>query len=843
MAIDKSIAQAPTRSDSTVTEEELRGLDVDADVPAVEIAIVNPDAVAIATEDGGIVIDFDPDSGDVGEEGDFDSNLADHMEDTVLQRLASQLNGEFEGDRNSRADWARTYIRGLDLLGLKADDRTTPWPGACGVYHPILSEAVVRFQSQAIMELFPASGPVKTKIIGEITDEKEEQALRIQRHMNYLVTEKMTEFRPETEQMLFSLPLAGSSFKKVYFDPSMGRVCSHFVPAEDFVVSYGASDLLTASRYTHMMRKSHNDIRKLQVAGLYRDIKLSPNAPDYSDIQEKYDELEGENPTYEHDDRYVLLEMHVDLDLEGYEDVDDDGDETSIALPYVVTFVKGSSSILSIRRNWYEDDPLQMKRLHFVHYQYMPGLGFYGFGLIHLIGGIAKSATSLLRQLVDAGTLSNLPGGLKSRGLRIKGDDSPIMPGEFRDVDVPGGAIKDNITFLPYKEPSAVLHSLLGQIVDEGRRFASITDLKLADMKQDAPVGTTLALIERSMKVMSAIQARLHAAMRKEFNLIAGVVRDYAEDEYEYKADDKEAIKSDDFDGRVDIIPVSDPNAATMSQRIMQYQAALQLSQSAPQMYDLPELHRQMLDVLGIQDAEKIIPLSKEMKPRDPVSENMDVLNSKPLKAFIAQDHEAHIQVHMAAIQDPKIQELVSQSPMAGSISAAMSSHIQEHLGFQYRREIEEQLGIELPPPNEQLPEDVEVKLSRLVAEAAERLFNKDVAEAQQQKAQEQMQDPMFQLQQKELELRMADIQRKAETDRARLLFNAEKERSSQELERDKMAQNVELEGVKLGVQVAKGQEDVALRVSEGEGKAALEKARLAADVGRALLAEGAKKR
>ena len=547
MAIDKSIAQAPTRSDSTVTEEELRGLDVDADVPAVEIAIVNPDAVAIATEDGGIVIDFDPDSGDVGEEGDFDSNLADHMEDTVLQRLASQLNGEFEGDRNSRADWARTYIRGLDLLGLKADDRTTPWPGACGVYHPILSEAVVRFQSQAIMELFPASGPVKTKIIGEITDEKEEQALRIQRHMNYLVTEKMTEFRPETEQMLFSLPLAGSSFKKVYFDPSMGRVCSHFVPAEDFVVSYGASDLLTASRYTHMMRKSHNDIRKLQVAGLYRDIKLSPNAPDYSDIQEKYDELEGENPTYEHDDRYVLLEMHVDLDLEGYEDVDDDGDETSIALPYVVTFVKGSSSILSIRRNWYEDDPLQMKRLHFVHYQYMPGLGFYGFGLIHLIGGIAKSATSLLRQLVDAGTLSNLPGGLKSRGLRIKGDDSPIMPGEFRDVDVPGGAIKDNITFLPYKEPSAVLHSLLGQIVDEGRRFASITDLKLADMKQDVPVGTTLALIERSMKVMSAIQARLHAAMRKEFNLIAGVVRDYAEDEYEYKADDKEAIKSDDF--------------------------------------------------------------------------------------------------------------------------------------------------------------------------------------------------------------------------------------------------------------------------------------------------------
>jgi len=843
MAIDKSIAQAPTRTESTVTEEELQGLDPETGVgSSVEIAVVNPEVVSISTDDGGVVIDFDPTGGETNGEGDFDSNLADYMEDDVLGRLASQLNGDFESDRNSRADWARSYTRGLDLLGLKADDRTTPWPGACGVYHPILTEAVVRFQSQAVMELFPASGPVKTKIIGDITDQKEEQALRIQQHMNYLLTEKMTEFRPETEQMLFSLPLAGSSFKKVYYDPNMGRVCSHFVPAEDFVVSYGASDLQTASRYTHMMRKSKNDIRKLQVAGLYRDIELSPNAPEYSDIQEKYDELEGESPTYEHDDRYVLLEVHVDLDLEGYEDVDDDEEQTGIALPYVVTLVKGGSSVLSIRRNWYEDDPLRMKRLHFVHYQYMPGLGFYGFGLTHLIGGIAKSATSLLRQLVDAGTLSNLPGGLKARGLRIKGDDSPIMPGEFRDVDVPGGAIKDNITFLPYKEPSNVLHSLLGEMVEEGRRFASITDLKLADMKQDAPVGTTLALIERSMKVMSAIQARLHDAMRKEFILIAGIVRDYAEDEYEYKTDDKEAIKSDDFDGRVDIIPVSDPNAATMSQRIMQYQAALQLSQSAPQMYDLPELHRQMLDVLGIQDAEKIIPLSEEMKPRDPVSENMDVLNWKPLKAFIRQDQEAHIQVHMAAIQDPKIQQLVSQSPMAAVIGAAMASHVQEHLGFMYRREIEKQLGLELPPPGTELPEDIEAKLSRLIAEAAERLFNKNVSEAQQQKAQEQMQDPMFQLQKQELELRAADIKRKADTDKARIMFNAEKERSSQELEREEMEQKAELEGVKLGVEIAKSQNEAASKVSEGEEKAALDRARLSAEVAKALLDDDAKR-
>tara|TARA_Y100000310_G_scaffold239177_1_gene242740 strand:+ start:1799 stop:4339 length:2541 start_codon:yes stop_codon:yes gene_type:complete len=842
MAIDKSIAQAPSRTDSTVTEEELQGLDVETGGSPVEIAVVNPEAVSIATDDGGVIIDFEPTAREIGGGGDFDSNLADHMEDDVLGRLASQLNGEFEADRNSRADWARSYTKGLDLLGLKADDRMTPWPGACGVYHPILTEAVVRFQSQAVMELFPASGPVKTKIIGGITDQKEEQAQRIQQHMNYLLTEKMTEFRPETEQMLFSLPLAGSSFKKVFYDPNMGRVCSHFVPAEDFVVSYGASDLQTASRYTHVMRKGQNDIRKLQVAGLYRDIELSPNAPHFSDIQEKYDELEGESPTYEHDDRYVLLEMHVDLDLEGYEDVGDDGEQTGIALPYVVTLVKGGDAVLSIRRNWYEDNPLRMKRLHFVHYQYMPGMGFYGFGLIHLLGGIAKSATSLLRQLVDAGTLSNLPGGLKSRGLRIKGDDSPIMPGEFRDVDIPGGAIKDNIAFLPYKEPSNVLHALLGEIVEEGRRFASITDLKLADMKQDAPVGTTLALIERSMKVMSAIQARLHDAMRKEFILIAGIVRDYAEDEYEYEPDDKEAIKSDDFDGRVDIIPVSDPNAATMSQRIMQYQAALQLSQSAPQMYDLPELHRQMLDVLGIQDADKIIPLSDEMKLRDPVSENMDALNSKPLKAFISQDQEAHIQIHMAAIQDPKIQQLVSKSPMATVIAAAMAAHVQEHLGFLYRREIEKQLGLELPPPDSPLPEDVEAKLSRLVAEAAERLFNKDVAEAQQQEAQKQAQDPMFQLQKEELRLRGEDIRRKAQTDKARIALNAEKARSSQELERERMAQKEELEGVKLGVEMAKAEDEIALKVSESEEKAALERARLTAEVGKALLDDDAKR-
>jgi len=670
-AIEKAIAQAPNFSNRPEGFDEI---DPDRNGNTVEVAVVNPDSVSIQTDEGGVVIDFDPQGSEEETSTNHDDNLAEFCDEECLQRLASTLVGEYEADKNSRADWERTYIKGLDLLGLKIEDRTTPWPGACGVHHPILTEAVVRFQSQAITEVFPASGPVKTKIVGTITDDKEKQASRVQEYLNYLLTEKMSEYRPEMEQLLFSLPLAGSAFKKIYFDPTMNRCCAHFIPAEDFVVSYGASDLLTAERYTHVMRKSANEIRKLQVAGLYLDVKLGQPLDIQSDVQEKYDELEGDSPSYDNDNRHVLYEMHVNLDLTGFEDKDESGEPTEIALPYVVTIARGSNKILAIRRNWYEDDPLRIKRMHFVHYQYMPGLGFYGFGLIHLIGGIAKTATSLTRQLVDAGTLANLPGGLKARGLRIKGDDSPIMPGEFRDVDVPGGAIKDNITFLPYKEPSNVLHMMLTEIVEEGRRFASLTDLKIGDMKQDAPVGTTLALIERSMKVMTAIQARLHAAMKREFILIADIIRDYAPSEgYSYDVD-KDAVVAEDFDKRVDIIPVSDPNSSTMSQRIMQYQAALTLSQQAPQMYDLPELHRQMLDVLGIKDADRIIPLSKEQKPRDPVSENMDVLNGKPVKAFLQQDHEAHIQVHMAAIQDPKIQQLVSQSPMAAPIASSMAS-------------------------------------------------------------------------------------------------------------------------------------------------------------------------
>ena len=839
MAIEKAIAQAPSFYTPPKGIDEI---DPDSEGGPVEIAIVNPESVSVTTEDGGVIVDFA--SGDEGAVStDHDDNLAEFCDDACLQKLVSQLIGDFEGDKGSRSDWEKTYVEGLDLLGLKPTDRTTPWPGACGVHHPILTEAVIRFQSQAITEVFPSSGPVKTKVVGPIDSEKEKQATRVQDYLNYLLTEKMTEFRPEMEQLLFSLPLAGSAFKKVYYDPSMGRTCCHFVPAEDFVVSYGASDLISAERYTHVMRKSKNDIRKLQVAGLYRDIDIGNSSNTVSDIQEKYDELEGDSPSSDNDGRHNLLEMHVNLDLEGFEDVGEDGEPTEIALPYVVTISRGANQILAIRRNWYEDDPMRMKRMHFVHYQYMPGLGFYGFGLIHLIGGIAKTATSLTRQLVDAGTLANLPGGLKARGLRIKGDDSPILPGEFRDVDVPGGAIRDNITFLPYKEPSGVLHQMLTEIVEEGRRFASLTDLKLADMKQDAPVGTTLALIERSMKVMTAIQARLHAAMKREFILVADLVRDYApEDGYEY-GPDEEAVRSEDFDERVDVIPVSDPNSSTMSQRIMQYQAALALSQQAPQMYDLPELHRQMLDVLGIQDADKIIPISEERKPRDPVSENMDVLNSKPLKAFIYQDHEAHMRVHIAAIEDPKIKELVSKSPMAVGIAAAMAAHIQEHLGFKYRREIEKQLGVDLPAPDEPLPEAIEVKLSRIVAEAADRLFKKNVADQQQQQIQQQMEDPTIQLQKAELDLRTKDLQRKAQADKTRVVSDMAKAEMQQETETKRIETQAEIEAMRLGIEVAKGREEMAQEQDKINKKDTIERAKIVRDAGKALIDSGKTRR
>jgi hypothetical protein len=772
----------------------------DQEESALEVEVVNPEAVSIETEDGGVLIDFG-DSLESELSEDHNANLADFIDERDLTSICLDLVSSYRADKESRSDWERSYVKGLDLLGLKNEDRTQPWDGACGVFHPLLTESVIKFQSQSIQEIFPARGPVKTAIVGKIDEKKTKQAERVQNYLNYLLTEKMTEYRSETEKMLFSLPLAGSAFRKVYFDPSLGRPCSMFVPAEDFVVSYGASDLTTCERATHVMKKSSNDIRKLQVSGFYRDIELPAASPNTDEIERKYNELTGDSASYDYDSRHSILEMHVNLDLPGFEDIED-GEPTGINLPYVVAIDQSSRTILSIRRNWYEDDPLKNKREHFVHYQYMPGLGFYGFGLIHMIGGLAKSATSLLRQLVDAGTLSNLPGGLKSRGLRIKGDDTPIMPGEFRDVDVPGGAIRDNIAFLPYKEPSNVLYQLMGDIVEEGRRFASAADVKASDMNGEAPVGTTLAILERSMKVMSAVQARLHASMRVELRLLTGIVRDHGPEAYPYE-EDGDPIVVEDFDNRIDIIPVSDPNAGTMAQRIMQYQAALQLAAQAPEMYDLPLLHRQMLEVLGIRDADEIVPTDKDMRPTDPVSENMNIINGKPVKAFIYQDHEAHIQTHMAMIQDPTIMEVMGKSPNAQKAQAALSAHVQEHLAFKYRQDIEKQLGVELPAPDQPMPEDIEYRISRLVAPAAAQLSGKAAKEQQMQQNEKQMQDPLIQIQMQELQIKQQQVQQRAEAEMAKLQLEAQKAMAKAQLEQQRLDQQSQIEQARLGVKIS----------------------------------------
>jgi len=795
MAIER---QPATPIDGTVEQ------DLEADI---SIEIENPESVAIETDDGGMIIDFDPNAMEVGDQG-FDSNLADFMDDDVLNEIGNELVSAYNGDKESRADWEETYTKGLDQLGLKIEERTQPWAGACGVFHPMLSEAVIRFQSQSITEMFPAQGPVKTKIVGKITDNKEKQARRVQDYLNYLLTYEMSEYRTETEKMLFSLPLAGSAFRKVYFDPSLNRPSSIFVPAEDVVVNYGASDLETCERATHVMRKSSNTIRKMQVNGFYRDIELPAGSQNTSDITKKYNDITGEQDTYSYDQSHTILEMQVDLDLEGFEDTDAKGEQTGIAIPYVVTIDYPSGIILSIRRNYYEDDANKLRRMHFVHYQYLPGLGFYGFGLIHMVGGLAKSATSILRQLVDAGTLSNLPGGLKARGLRIKGDDTPIMPGEFRDVDVPGGAIRDNITFLPYKEPSGTLYQLLQNIVEEGRRFASISDMKISDMNSQAPVGTTLALLERNQKVMSAVQARLHASMRKEFDILVGIVKDFTEPSYPYEMDEEEFIKGSDFDNRVDILPVSDPNAATMAQRIMQYQAAMQLAQSSPEMYNLPELHRQMLDVLGIEDVDTIVPDTDDIQPVDPITAVQNLINGKPVKAFIEQDHEAHIATMLSTQQNPEIMQIVQQSPKAPVILAAASDYVNQHLTMQFRKQVEQEMGVELPPEGEPLPADVEKRISSLVAEAAQRVAGTSQQRAEQERIEQQQKDPLIQMKEREVAIKEGELQRKAAEDQGRLQLDAAKAANRDQLERERMKSQNELAGIKIGQQVASDLQD-----------------------------------
>jgi hypothetical protein len=782
MAIDKALNQAPLGLSEMVEDME----------PAIEIEIEDPESVSIKA--GGIEIEIEKEDMD----DEFNENLAENLDDDILTELAGDLLGEYQSDIDSRKDWVQTYVDGLELLGLKIEERTEPWPGACGVYHPLLSEAIVKFQSETIMETFPAAGPVKTSILGQETQERIEAAQRVKEDMNYQLTEVMVEYRPEHERMLWGLGLSGNAFKKVYFDPNLGRQVSLFVPAEDIVVPYGASSLETSERVTHVMRKTKNELRKLQVMGFYKDVELDDPTDTLDEIEKKIAEQMGFKASQ--DDRYKLLEMHVYLDLPGYEDKDEKGKETGIALPYVVTIEKGTETVLAIRRNYHADDPNKQKRDHFVHYGYVPGFGFYCFGLIHLIGAFAKSGTSILRQLVDAGVLSNLPGGFKTKGLRVKGDDTPIAPAEFRDVDVASGTIKDNIMTLPYKEPSQVLYTLLGTIVDEGRRFASAADLKVSDMSAQSPVGTTLAILERTLKVMSAVQARVHYAMKQEFKLLKNIIRDYTPEDYEYDpVEGPPRAKRSDYD-MVEVLPVSDPNSATMSQKVVQYQAALQLAQSAPQLYDLPLLHRQMLEVLGIRNASKLVPIEDDLKPTDPVSENMDALNEKPLKAFIYQDHAAHITVHMTMLQDPVTMQILQQNPKAQSISAAFMAHIMEHFAFQYRKNIEDKLGVPYPDPNEEMSEDMEVEISRLAAAGAQKLLQANQAMMAQQQAQQAAQDPIVQMQQQELQLKAAEVQRKAAKDQ----MDAQLRMQQQQIEQQRIATQAEVEGAKLGAQIAK---------------------------------------
>ena len=784
--VDKGLYEAPKGMEELAQNE-----------PELEIEIVDPDEVNISVD--GMEINIDPDR---MEDDEFNLNLAEEMEDDLLGELADDLIEDYTGDVNSRKDWLDTYVDGLDLLGLKLEDRSEPWEGACNVYHPLLTETLVKFQAETMTEIFPASGPVKTQIIGKETEECKDAAARVQENMNYQLTEKMTEYRPEHERMLWGLGLAGNAFKKVYYDPNLERQVSMYIPAEDIVVPYGASDLESAERVTHVMRKTQNELRKLQVAGFYKDVDLGEPTYDLDDVEKKIAEKMGFSATT--DSRWKILEMHVDLDLEGYED-EQDGEKTGIALPYVVTIEKSTNTVLSIRRNWSQDDKTRQKRQHFVHYGYVPGFGFYHFGLIHLIGAFAKSGTMILRQLVDAGTLSNLPGGFKSRGLRIKGDETPISPAEFRDVDVPSGSIRDNILPLPYKEPSQVLNQLMNQIIDEGRRFASAADLKVSDMSANAPVGTTLAILERTLKVMSAVQARIHYSMRQELRLIKGIIKDFTPADYAYTPDkgSREA-KQSDYD-KVEVIPVSDPNAATMSQKVVQYQAVMQLAQQNPDIYDMVELNRQMLDVLGVKNAEKLIPQKDNMKPMDPVTENMNIINSKPVKAFIYQDHEAHIKTHLAFINDPKVRELIGQSPNANKVFAAMEAHIAEHIAFAYRNKIEEELGAPLPPPGEPLPEDVEVELSRLVAKSADQLLQKNTAEAKQEQIAQQQQDPLIQMQQQELQIKQMEAQAKAK----KMTDDATLDVARLQLEKDKLESQERIAGAKIGADAVNQQKEL----------------------------------
>ena len=818
MAIDKSLSQAPLG---------LAALPMMEEGPELEIEIEDPESVEIGV-DGMPILRIEEEE---PSDKDFDANLAEYMSEDELQSLAGDLIGDFDDDVSSRKDWMQTYVDGIQLLGMNMEERTEPWEGACGVYHPLLSEALVKFQAETIMETFPAAGPVKTSIVGKETQEKKDAAERVADDMNYQLTDVMQEFRPEHERMLWGLGLSGNAFKKVYYDPGIGRQVSMFVPAEDLVVPYGATDLASSPRVTHVMRKTPNEVKKLQYAGFWRDIELPEPVDSFDDVEKKIAEKMGFRATT--DDRYKILEMQVDLDLPGYED-EEDGEDTGIALPYIVTIDKANNTVLAIRRNWRPEDEHHKKRSHFVHYGYVPGFGFYCFGLIHLIGAFAKSGTSILRQLVDAGSLANLPGGFKTRGLRVKGDDTPISPGEFRDVDVPSGTIKDNLMTLPYKEPSQVLAQLMNQIIEEGRRFASAADMKVSDMSAQAPVGTTLAILERTLKVMSAVQARIHYSFKEELRLLRDIIRDYTPDTYTYEpVEGSPRAKKSDYDN-INVIPVSDPNAATMAQKIVQYQAVLQLAQGAPQIYNMPKLHRQMLDVLGIKNAQQLVKLPEDQKPEDPITENQNILMMKPVKAFYYQDHQAHITVHMAAMQDPKIMQLVGQNPQAQAMQGAMMAHVNEHVAYEYRKQMEMEMGIELPfhPDDDEaddkvMPQELEVRVSQMAAQAAQTLLQRDTNEIRAQQAQQAQQDPLIQLQQQELQLKQAELELKSK----KLAVDASGKADQLQIERDRIESQEKIAGMNAQIKVNEDAKNRAAKEKEIGAKLGIDLAKAKAQM------------
>jgi len=811
MAIEKSLYDMPEGI------EEMGEPDA-----VIEMAIATDEdlPVMVELEDGSVEISFGEETTEI-DAAPFDANLADYLEDNQLEEISGDLCEAVEGDMAARSDWADSYVAGLDVLGMKYEERTEPWENACGVYSNVLAEAAIRFQAEAMSETFPAAGPVKTKVLGEITKDKEDAALRVKTDMNYELTEVMVEYRPEHERLLYSLGLAGSAFKKVYFDPSLGRQIALYIPAEDVIVPYGASNIESAERVTHVMRKTKNEMVKLQAAGFYREVELGDPVSFFSDVEEAKAEQSGVSLTS--DDRYTVLEVHADLNIDGVDGADGE-DSMQVAKPYVVTLEKGTGKVLAIRRNWNPDDSLTLKRQHFVHYAYVPGFGFYGLGLIHIIGGYARAGTSLIRQLVDAGTLSNLPGGLKSRGLRVKGDDTPIGPGEFRDVDVPSGSIRDNIMPMPYKEPSQTLFALLKQITEEGRRLGAISDMNISDMSANAPVGTTLALLERTLKPMAAVQSRVHYSMKQEFKLLRKIIAEYAPEEYMYVPDRGEPRARRDDYAMVEVIPVSDPNSSTMAQRVVQYQTVLQMAQATPQIYNLPQLHRQMIEVLGIKNADKLVPTKDDIKPTDPVSENMNAIVGKPIKAFIYQDHAAHIAAHQAFMQDPQIMAFVGQNPAAQQIMAALNAHIAEHIAFDYRSQMETKLGVPLPPPNEELDEKDEVLLARLISDGAKQLTQQKQAAAAEQQAQQKAQDPIIQMQQQELQIKQAEQQRKAQKDQAdtqldaaRLQLDAEKAQTTATIEASRIAAQNEQAQAKNDLDEAKAILDLAKARKEGQ--------------------------